>query len=461
MKEALPEKLLNDLEGISGFNRQSFEKIHAADKQVTSVRFNPEKLKQFALTNKAMHPLYNLDEPVPWCEYGFYLYERPAFTFDPLLHAGAYYVQEASSMFLNEVFKQTCPANSNKKILDLCAAPGGKSTLLASYFKNGLVVCNDAIKQRTNILYENLTKWGSDNVVVTNNDAADFRRLENYFDVIVVDAPCSGSGLFRKDADAINEWNENNVALCSERQQRILADVYPALKQNGILVYSTCSYSAEEDENILDWLKNNFDVDTIQLKLKDEWNIVESQSAKHTFYGYRFWPHQIKGEGFFIAALKKNDGKELNYNSQKNLLNKASNKEAAVASNYMVEGDWFFFNQKENIKVINNRWKNDVSMLSKNFYIRKAGTDLGEVIRDELIPHHELALSTIINDTIQKTELTIEQALQYLRKKELHIESSCKGWTLSTYKSYPLGWFKFLHNRVNNYYPTNWRILKD
>ena len=204
---------------------------------------------------------------MPWCEYGFYLNERPVFTFDPLLHAGAYYVQEASSMFLYEVLKQTCD-DTNKKVLDLCAAPGGKSSLMSSYFKNSLLVSNEAIKQRANILYENLTKWGSANVIITNNDAADFKRLENYFDVIVVDAPCSGSGLFRKDAEAINEWSIKNVELCNQRQQRILADVYPALKQDGILIYSTCSYSKEEDEDISDWLKNNFNVDSLQLKLK-------------------------------------------------------------------------------------------------------------------------------------------------------------------------------------------------
>jgi 16S rRNA C967 or C1407 C5-methylase (RsmB/RsmF family) len=283
--------LLDKLEDVEGFSRESF--IHAHETpSVTSIRFNIEKLTRFAATAQSTHPEFILKEKVPWCEFGFYLEERPSFTLDPLLHAGAYYVQEASSMFLFEVLKQTCNDN-NKSVLDLCAAPGGKSSLLASYFKNSLIVSNEIIKQRANILYENLTKWGAANIVVTNNDAADFQRLENYFDVIVVDAPCSGSGLFRKDANAIEEWNEGNIHLCSQRQQRILADVYAALKQDGILIYSTCSYSEEEDEDILDWLKNNFDVDTIQLKLKDDWNITETQSSKHKAFGYRFWPDKI------------------------------------------------------------------------------------------------------------------------------------------------------------------------
>ncbi|HEY2725528.1 MAG TPA: RsmB/NOP family class I SAM-dependent RNA methyltransferase, partial [Parafilimonas sp.] len=436
MKELLPEELLHDLEGIIGFNKQNFKHVHTTNQQITSIRFNNEKLKRFALTDKIIHPEFNLDQQILWCEYGFYLNERPAFTLDPLLHAGAYYVQEASSMFLYEVLKQTCN-NTNKKVLDLCAAPGGKSSLITSYFKNSLLVSNEAIKQRANILYENLTKWGSANVVITNNDTADFKHLENYFDVIVVDAPCSGSGLFRKDVEAINEWSVKNVALCSQRQQRILADVYNALKQDGILIYSTCSYSKEENENISDWLKNNFNVDSIQLKLKDEWNIVETQSAQHKTYGYRFWPDKIKGEGFFIAAFKKNDGGSSNYKSKRNSLNKVSNKDAAIVLNYIDENDWFIFNHKENIRLINNNWKDDILILQENLHIRKAGVNLGQIMQQELIPHHELALSTIIKNSVQKAELTKEEALQYLRKREINPNIKYKGWALSTYKNYP------------------------
>ncbi len=461
MKEILPAQLLNSLESVSGFNRQAFEDAHIDNKPVTSIRFNDDKLIKFALIDNAVHPQFNLTEAVPWCNNAFYLQERPAFTLDPLLHAGAYYVQEASSMFLYEVLKQTCAGNTNKKVLDLCAAPGGKSTLLASYFNNGLIVCNEVINQRVNVLNENLTKWGSPNIVITNNDASDFNRLENYFDVIVVDAPCSGSGLFRKDADAINEWSMNNVMLCNQRQQRILADVYAALKKDGILIYSTCSFSKEEDEDILDWIKDEFHVESIQLELRNEWNISETRSAKHKAFGYRFWPDKIKGEGFFIAAFKKKDGNLSNYKSQKNVFSKTSNKQAAIALNYINEDDWFLFNHKENIKVINSRWMDDISTLQKNLYLRKAGIDIGTIIRDELLPHHELALSTIIKNSIQHVQLSLGEALQYLRKKDISINYNHKGWVLSTYKNYSLGWLKFLHNRVNNYYPINWRILKD
>jgi len=248
----LPEKLLQSLESIKGFDREAFEKVHASGEQVTSIRINPQKLSE---ASQVPSTGGDLGEAVPWTEYGYYLNQRPSFTFDPLFHAGCYYVQEASSMFLEQAFKQTVDLSRSLRILDLSAAPGGKSTHIQSLIsKDSLLVSNEVIRSRANILKDNIAKWGSDNVVVTNNDPKSFARLENYFDAIIVDAPCSGSGLFRRDEKAIDEWSENNVHLCSERQQRILADVWSALKRNGVLIYSTCSYSNEENENIVQWM---------------------------------------------------------------------------------------------------------------------------------------------------------------------------------------------------------------
>ena len=291
MLPSLPKSLIESLQDVKGFNEESFMRIHASGEQVTAVRLNPQKKFDIQCS------LLNVENNVPWCPFGRYLTERPSFTLDPLSHAGAYYVQDASSMFLWHVLQQTIGENtSGLKVLDLCGAPGGKSTLLASYFKDGLIVANEVIKTRASILTENITKWGSTNVVVTNNDPRDFNTLEGFFDVIVVDAPCSGSGLFRKDTEAINEWSEENVLLCSQRQQRILADILPSLKKDGILVYSTCSYSVEEDEDILDWIMKEFTVDSLRLPVEENWNIVETVSAKKA-YGYRFYPDKIKGEG--------------------------------------------------------------------------------------------------------------------------------------------------------------------
>lgn len=460
MENYLPSALLNKLVGSEGFNKEAFEQAHYSPKSITSVRFNLKKYEQFHPSSSITHSLFSLNEAVPWCTGGFYLDERPQFTLDPLLHAGAYYVQEASSMFLWEVLSQRFDRDAAIKVLDLCAAPGGKTTLLAAYFKNALVVSNEVIKTRANILYENVTKWGSENIVVTNNDAADFNRLKNFFDVIVVDAPCSGSGLFRKDAAAVEEWSDHNVQLCSQRQQRILADIYPSLKQDGILIYSTCSYSQEEDENITDWLVDNFSFSSMQLNLQANWNIIETTSLKHKALGYRFWPHLLKGEGFFIAALQKTGEDGHNRQGQQTLIT-ASNKEVNLLQPYLVKNDWLYFKQQEIIRVIHKQWNNDIAFLQKNLYLKKAGIQLGEIKGNDLVPHHEFALSTIHSEKIVKTELDEAQALQYLRKKDVSIPAQHKGWALCTFKDFPLGWVKILHNRVNNYYPTEWRIRKE
>lgn len=252
MPVQLPEQLLRSLETAAGFDRLTFEEVHASGEQVTSIRFNPSK-------NVYHQPGDHRLAPVPWTQNGYYLAQRPSFTFDPLFHAGVYYVQEASSMFLEQALRQTTDLSQPLKVLDLCASPGGKSTHLQSLLSPAsLLVSNDVIRSRAHVLKDNIVKWGSLNVVVTNNDPADFSALENYFDVIVVDAPCSGSGLFRRDEDAIGEWSVNNVTLCTQRQQRILADAWPSLKRGGLLIYSTCSYSMEEDEDIVKWLRREF-----------------------------------------------------------------------------------------------------------------------------------------------------------------------------------------------------------
>ena len=196
----LPQAFLNSLESVNGFNEEAFIKVHESGEQVTSIRVNP--FKRFEILK--------LESRIPWTEYGYYLENRPSFTFDPLFHAGCYYVQEASSMFLEQALKQTVDLSLSLKVLDLCAAPGGKSThILSLISKESLLVSNEVIRSRANILTDNIVKWGCSNVIVTNNDPRDFQRLENYFDVIVVDAPCSGSGLFRRDAEATNRELRN------------------------------------------------------------------------------------------------------------------------------------------------------------------------------------------------------------------------------------------------------------
>lgn len=454
----LPELFIQSIEKCKGFNKESFEKIHASGIRITSVRKNPGKIYT------AHHSIFNVQpSQVPWSSNGFYLSERPSFTIDPLFHVGAYYVQEASSMFLEEALKQSIDLSQPVKILDLCAAPGGKSTLMQSVIsKESLLVSNEVIKTRVNVLSESITKWGAANVIITNNDAKDFQRLPNYFDVIVIDAPCSGSGLFRKDPGAISEWSEQNVQLCSQRQQRILADVMPALKESGVLIYSTCSYSEEEDEMIADWMVESLKAESVRLKIAEEWCIIETQSERHHAYGYRFYPDRVKGEGFFIAVLKKQgtENSDRKVSKRKNKLEKISAKEAEVVKPFLKNADDFLFiRQKEDVIAIPKILEEDLIAVQNSLYIKKAGIKLGAIIRNELIPDHELALSGIINDTIPSVDVDEATALQYLRKQDVVVNTGSKGWALLKYNKLPLGWIKILPNRINNYYPKEWRIL--
>jgi len=452
----IPEALIRSLKTVKGFDEAAFRSVHHSGEQITSIRENPFK---FNIRQSA----FKIAEKIPWCANGYYLHQRPSFTLDPLFHAGAYYVQDASSMFLEQVIRQTLDLTAPLKILDLCAAPGGKSTLIQSLISaESLLVSNEVIKTRVTVLAENISKWGAANVVVTNNDPRDFQRLGNYFDAIVVDAPCSGSGLFRKDPEAISAWSESNVLMCSQRQQRILADVLPALKAAGVLIYSTCSYSKEEDEEMGDWLANEMEMDSLGLEIPSGWNIIETLSDQASAKGYRFYPDKLKGEGFFLAAFRK---KAIEENSsrqgkKRNDPLRAVKKEIEAVSPWLnTPGNYFFFKQNDEIRFMPIALEPELEKMRSALYIKKAGVKLGTLIRDELIPDHELALYPGIHASVKRMEVDLETARQYLRKEEIRLSTTDTGWMLITHGHLPLGWVKVMPNRINNYYPAAWRIL--
>ncbi len=457
LSQQLPASLLASLQTVNGFDEKSFLHVHESGEQITSVRKNPGKL-----FDTAGSVFENAAAAVPWSSQGYYLSERPSFTADPLFHAGAYYVQEASSMFLEEALKQSCDLSMPLRVLDLCAAPGGKSTLIQSLLSaDGLLVSNEVIKTRVNILSENITKWGAVNVIVTSNDPRDFQRLPGYFDVIVVDAPCSGSGLFRKDPAAISEWSTANVELCSQRQERILADVFSSLKPGGILIYSTCSYSQAEDENICDFIMQSLEATSLRYQVNPEWGIVETKAVSGAF-GYRFYPDKLKGEGFFIAGFKKNEDEEKEYSQtskNKNRLPLATKDELEVIKKIIPGVERFvFLKWQDSILAFPASLQQDLLLLQSNLYIKKAGVTVGTVIKGELIPGHELAMSTLPVD-VPSVDADIQTALQYLRRQDANWYMDAKGWVLVRFKKIPLGWIKVLANRTNNYYPKDWRIL--
>jgi len=449
--------LINSLKKVESFNETSFKQTHESGEQVISIRLNPNK--QLAMGNRQFARENN---KVPWSSFGYYLDQRPSFTLDPFFHAGYYYVQETSGMYLEQAIRLTVDLSKPIKVLDLCAAPGGKSTLIQSLISNdSFLLSNEVIKTRVSILEENMTRWGASNLIITNNDPKDFASLKGYFDLIVIDAPCSGSGLFRRDREAIEYWSEANVQLCHQRQERILADIYPALKPGGALIYSTCSYSKEEDEDIVDWIIDALDAENIKLKIEDNYGIVETCSGKHNAYSYRFWPDKLKGEGFFISCFKKRIDEEISYKTpKKSNLEKLSRNEEAIVKSWIDDLNEFeFFRFGDQVLAIPSGIVSMVQpVLGAGLYIRQLGLRMGKLAGKELIPDPALAFSPAISKRIVAVSLKQEQALQYLRREEVSINDNHRGWALVEYEGAKLGWVKILQNRVNNYYPKEWRI---
>ena len=448
----LPAIFTDSLQGLPGYDNPAFEAVHLAEEAITSVRINPRKITTPSFATAIT--------PVPWTQYGHYLEKRPSFTFDPLFHAGTYYVQEASSMLLEQGLQQHIDLEKDLRILDLCAAPGGKSTHIQSLISPaGLLVSNEVIRSRAAILRDNIIKWGGGNVVVCNNDPADFNKLPGYFDAIVVDAPCSGSGLFRRDPDALTEWSPAQVNFCSQRQKRILADILPALKNDGLLVYSTCSYSQEEDEWILNWLMEEYALESLPIGLHENWQVVEVKT--NGAYGYRCWPHLLKGEGFFLAVFRKKERDTASAAKHKQAAARLNRKEVNVVNEWMDVEGWEMVKKENTVFAWPAVLAADIDMLLARMQVLYAGIRTGELVRDKLLPDHALAMSGFTRKEIEHTALDEQQAILYLQRKEFPWPRPVKGWQLASYNQHPLGWANVLPNRFNNYYPKELRILKE
>lgn len=481
---------------------EEYDKLAAALQQEppVSIRLNFNKLRvesgELRVNRIALHshsPLSTLHSPllpVPWSSEGFYLDERLTFTFDPLFHAGCYYVQEASSMFVEQVLRQY--VTEPVVMLDLCAAPGGKSTHARSVLPEGsLLVANEVIRNRSQILAENLTKWGQPDVVVTNNDPADFSSLPSFFDVILTDVPCSGEGMFRKDPVAVEEWSPENVAICWQRQRRIIADIWPSLKPGGILIYSTCTYNTKEDEENVRWIQQEFGAEPLVLEVRKDWNITgnllqdESGSSAHSEHSaqetpvYHFFPHKTKGEGFFLAALRKPETEEDNtpvFSFAKGKTSKKKDKKGGatpslvtkehlnIAKNWLNEEEsagYLLSTEGTTIQIFPQRYADELAVMKQSLKIVSAGVGVGEVKGKDLIPGHALAMSSALlrREAFATEEVTYEQAIAYLRKEAITLSATApRGYVLLTYRNIPLGFVKNIGNRANNLYPQEWRI---
>lgn len=450
----LASEFLASLQDCPGFCRETFIASHERGPLV-SVRKNPLKLHD-------INGIFNADilaDPVEWCPDGHYLDKRPVFTLDPVFHAGGYYVQESSSMFIHHILSEVLGGTSGLRALDICAAPGGKTTLLASlpYFK--LILANEIIQSRVSILQENVIKWGAHHVLVSSNDPSELQALSGFFDCVLVDAPCSGSGLFRKDAQAMNEWSREAVDFCVSRQKRILTSAVAALNEGGYLLYSTCSFSKEENENNLDYLMTMGCFETVEINLQENWGVVHTLSEQWKAHGYRFYPDQSKGEGFFCSILRKTSASGLHRSSRLERMQK-------FVENGLL-GDWidsnrqdlFFFTKGNGIYAIDDKMTEDVQEIGGAIRLRRSGLRVGELKGNDLVPDHELAVSAVVSNEIESLEFDLLHSLDYLRKNSLFAEGVNNGWRLIKYHKLGLGWAKVVQGKIKNHYPLNWRIL--
>ncbi len=505
----LPEDFIRRIREQFPDSHQDF--LNALDQPPrTSIRLNPHKWDR-------IRPERDVPgEPVPWSINGRFLDERPSFTFDPLFHAGGYYVQEAGSMFLEHVLSRLANHGNSgfqggmepspNVILDACAAPGGKSTLLASLFPEALIVANEAIRSRMPPLIENSIKWGTGNIVVTQNDASHFSSLPGFFDLILADAPCSGEGLFRKDYGARLQWTAGNANHCSLRQRSILAGLWPALKQGGFMVYTTCTFNPEENEQNVAWLLDETGGECVRIDLPDDssndaFGIREISGNKVT--GYGFYPHRIPGEGLFLSVICKNRQEPGHVQTQnraitqheihsrssdifrhsaqnqkrKRIKTRSRSRQAEGRASLMQSVDpaainqsskWFagsgaaWYQIRERLFRIRSSHYDTLQQLAGVLTIRYAGTEAGRIVRNEVLPAPAAALDIHLNpDRFPQIDCSPEEALRFLRRENLTVPAEAKpGWHLVMYEGLPLGWTKNIGSRMNNYHPSEWRIRK-
>ena len=440
-----------------------------------SVRIQPEKID---------HRL-RLD-PVPWTRHGYYLNERPAFTLDPLFHAGCYYVQEASSMLLEQAVEKIQSEEKVLTALDLCAAPGGKTThLMSLLLKECVLVSNEVIRSRVGALVENVTKWSGENVVVTNNDPSDFSHLKEMFDLVVVDAPCSGEGLFRKEPKSLSQWSQANLELNAQRQRRILRDILPSIRTGGHLIYSTCTFNPAENQEVVDWLATEFGMESVEIDLDDSWGFVRTSDDQN--FGWQALPHRVRGEGFFLAVLRKNtpDSSPARSSSSKKSKNRRTKRNKSCESCVTTDknpvdesfalatrrdrdelGDWISGNTDDlTIVTDGSEYRLLTSALAdwlfsycENLRVVTSGVRLARKTRQGFVPEHGFAVSKRLrNGSFPIVEVDGSSAIQYLRRESIDTDL-LNGIGLVSYKGHHLGWLKQVGDRSNNRYPKNWRI---
>lgn len=458
----LPEAFIEDIKPyISPNELEDFVRALTVDDQTCCIRQNRAKSQAHD------------GQPIGWnAPDGSYLAERPNFTLDPLMHAGCYYVQEASSQFVTHVLRTL--VHEPVTALDLCAAPGGKSTAMLSVLPEGShLASNEIDRRRARILAENITKWGNPNVTVTCNAAKDYSKLRNLFDVILTDIPCSGEGMFRKDEGAVSDWSPQKVQGCVALQHEIVETIWPTLKPGGLLIYSTCTFNVHEDEEMLEYICEELGGEALEIPVEAEWNIHQPLMGNRPCY--RFMPHYTKGEGLFMAVIRKADDDFSGGSIFKEDKHIKANKANAKGKPQAID-----LKKLEPIlqKQLDCEVKVEVTpdgtlraiptshlplhqaLVSQGLFILQSGVEMGTIKGKDIIPAHALALSTALSDNAYPTaEVSLDVALDYLRHEAITLpDEAPRGYVIITYQGHALGFVKNLGNRSNNLYPQEWRI---
>ena len=425
----------------------------------TSVRYNP--FKECCRME---------GREVPWCSLGVILSERPVFTLDPLFHAGAYYVQDSSSMFVGHAFRNMLagmkiPSGRPLRVLDLCAAPGGKTTDLAASLRQFLgdgflLVANEVMKSRVGILADNVALWGDPNVVVTSDDPAAFAALPGFFDIIVADVPCSGEGMFRKDEEALEQWSEDNVALCEARQRRIIADVWPSLGEGGLILYSTCTFNRMENDGNVDWIASELGAGV----LTSDDVLGGMSGVLKTERGYSLVPGHVEGEGQYCAVLRKDSGVSFTDMPGRSRKQPRLQKKVPLPQGIqeLLSVPVSLRTKGEMITAVPENVASDVSDVEEVLHVVAAGCAVGVIKGKDLVPDADLALSMMLaEDAFPCVDVDRQTALAYLHRDAVTFTDAPRGYLLVRYEGLALGFVKNLGNRCNSLHPQSRRIRMD
>ncbi len=454
---ALPEEFIAR---INSYGSPVFDGLIPAlqGEPVVSVRYNPRKLP-------SPHPEAALT-PVPWCGAGRYLSERPAFTFDPALHQGRYYVQDASSMFISHVISHLTRASAAPlRVLDACAAPGGKTTAAIDALPPGsLMVANEYVPLRAAILRENLTKWGYPGCIVTRGDTSRFRKLPDRFDIVIADVPCSGEGMMRKDPVAAGQWTPALVEQCAARQREIVDNLWTALRPGGYFVYSTCTFNRDENEMMAHYITSRLGGEPVTVPVDDSWHIAPGVGT--SLPCYRFIPGRIAGEGLFMfVARKPGTPSAVNDKPARRARDRAAGQQPAPPLPAWLRSvpDMTPTVSADSLFLFPAAWQPELEQLSRHLDVIYYGVEAGRLKGRDIIPSQALAMSPILPpDAFPSAEVDRPTALQYLHGQAIALpDGTPRGHVMLTYQQLPLGFVKNLGNRANNLYPDRWRIISD